>query len=268
MAVTVATLRDTLSGYVQSDTEFVPYLNQVLPRLYGMGYWRDLVFEEAITTDHTYFSLPEDSESLLAAVVSDFPSDMRARWQDYKTYGIPSGGPGPVFGVVDDGLHPTIIDLAASTLYQIKVIPVAPKTFLPSEGSVFVTYTRADGSKNIHEFILDGTASMITAEPDATKATAVSEIRFEGVYDKVEVQAVESPATSSSSSSSSSSPSPSSSSSSSPSPSPSPSQQSSSSDSSEYIPVFPSSSSSSLSSSPPPSSSSSPTPPSSSSSSF
>ena len=256
MAVTVATLRDTLSGYVQSDTEFVPYLNQVLPRLYGMGYWRDLVFEEAITTDHTYFSLPEDSESLLAAVVSDFPSDMRARWQDYKTYGIPSGGPGPVFGVVDDGLHPTIIDLAASTLYQIKVIPVAPKTSLPSEGSVFVTYTRADGSKNIHEFILDGSASMITAEPDVTKATAVSEIRFEGVYDKVEVQAVESPATSSSSSSS---PSSSSSSSSSPSPSPAPSPQSSySSSSSEYIPVYPSSSSSSGGTfTPPPSSSSS-----------
>lgn len=256
MAVTVATLRDTLSSYVQSDTEFVPYLNQVLPRLYGMGYWRDLVFEEAITTDHTYFSLPEDSESLLAAVVADFPSDMRARWQDYKTSGIPSGGPGPVYGVIDDGLHPTIIDLAADTLYQIKVIPVAPKTVLPSEGSVFVTYTRADGSKNIHEFILDGTASMITAEPDATKATDVSEIRFEGVYDKVEVQAVESPATSSSSSSSLVS---SSSSSSSPSPSPSPSSSVSSYSDTTSASTTPTSSSlisSSLSSSPTSSSSS------------
>jgi hypothetical protein len=165
-----------------------------------MGYWRDLVFEEAITTDHTYFALPEDAESILAAVVADFPSEMRAQWQDYKTHGLPSGGPGPVFGIVDDGLHPTIIDLAASTLYQIKVIPVAPNTTLPSEGSVFVTYTRADATKKTHEFILDGTASMITAEPDATKATAVSEIRFEGVYDKVEVQAVPDPASSSSSS--------------------------------------------------------------------
>lgn len=218
MAVSVATLRDTLSSYVESDSQFVPYLNQVLPRLYGMGYWRDLVFEEAITTDHTYFALPEDSESILSAVVSDLPSEMRARWQDYKNSGVPSGGPGPVYGIIDDGLHPTIIDLAENTLYQIKVIPIAPKTALPSEGSVFVTYTRADGSKKIHEFILDGSASMITTEPDATKATEVSEIRFEGVYDKVEVQAVEAPATSSSSSSS---PSPSASPSASPSPSPS-----------------------------------------------
>ncbi len=191
MAVTVATLKNTLSSYLESESQFLPYLNQVLPRLYGLGYWKDLVFERTIVTDHEYFSLPENSESVLSAVVDNLPSDMRSRWQDYKTSGLYSGGPGPVYGIVDDGLHPTIIDLNEDTLYQIKVVPITPQTALPSEGSVFVTYERADGSKKVHEFVLNGSASMVTTEPDATKAVSVLEIRFKGFYDKVEVQAVE-----------------------------------------------------------------------------
>ena len=127
------------------------------------------MFERTIVTDHEYFSLPENAESVLSAVVDNLPSEMRASGKTTRPLAFIRGVQCPVYGIVDDGLHPTIIDLNESSLYQIKVVPITPRTALPSEGSVFVTYERADGSKKVHEFVLDGSASMITTEPHATK---------------------------------------------------------------------------------------------------
>lgn len=156
-----------------------------------MGYWRDLMYEYTISTTNDYFALPYEAESVVSVVVDGFPVDMNARWQDYRTSGRFVNSPDEIYGVVDDGLHPTKVDLNTTKRYQIKVEPISPRTTLPSDGSVFVTYVRSDGTKVEHEFDLAGAASMSTSETYDNGATSVDVIRFDGVPDFVEVKATE-----------------------------------------------------------------------------
>ena len=191
MAATVSALEKDLGQYVRADYEFLAQLNMVLPRLYNLGYWRDLVFEEAITTDHAYFALPRYAESVLAIMVDNDPMVTRAQWQDYRTCGFYTGGPPPIYGAVDDGFAPVIIDLANdSETYQIEVLPIAPNTTLPTEGYVIVRYTREDEEVITRTFELGGEASIITTEGADEKVVSVQEIRFDRVPDYVQVKAI------------------------------------------------------------------------------
>ena len=229
MAQFVSALSSALSGYIPPGDSFVNYLNMALPRLYSLGYWRDLVFEYTISTDANYFYIPREAESIMSAVVDGYPVDLNARWQDYKTSGRFNDSPNYLYGAVDDGLHPTKFEFDGTTKYQLKVVPVTPEVVLPTYGAVYVTYVKSDCQKVIHKFQLNGSASMQTSFSDANSVVDVELIRFEGVTSMVEVQAISGVCSSSSSSSSSSSVSSSSSSSSSVSSSSSPSSSSSSS---------------------------------------
>ena len=205
MAQFVSALSSALSGYIPPGEVFVNYLNMALPRLYSLGYWRDLVYEYKISTDRDYFYIPREAESLMSAVIEGYPVDLNARWQDYKTSGRFDDSPNHLYGAVDDGLHPTKFEFDGVTKYQLKVVPVTPEVTLPAYGSVYVTYVKSNCQKVIHNFQLNGSAYMQTAFSDANSVVDVELIRFDGVPTMVEVQAISGPCSSSSSSSSPSS---------------------------------------------------------------
>lgn len=110
-ALTVKSIAKVLSAYVRPDEDIVEKLNIVMPRLYAMGMWRDLLFDWTIDTDNAYFALPENADGLLGAMLEDSPVDIQARWHDYRISGYANDGVAPIFGVVDDGWHPTKVDL-------------------------------------------------------------------------------------------------------------------------------------------------------------
>tara|TARA_Y100000114_G_C11724608_1_gene310272 strand:+ start:688 stop:1206 length:519 start_codon:yes stop_codon:yes gene_type:complete len=170
-----------------------------------MGYWRDLMFEHTISTTNDYFALPYEAESVVSAVVDGFPVDMNARWQDYRTNGRFVNSPDEIYGIVDDGLHSTKVDLNESKRYNIEARPVSPNNLLPSSGSIFVVYVNKNGGKIEHEIVMNGLGSAGTSLGYNLGAVSVDSIRFDGVTDFVEVVAVEISIESSSSSSSSSS---------------------------------------------------------------
>ena len=178
-ATTVKSLSDQLSSYCSPDQRFLPVLNLVLPRLYAMGYWRDLCFELEITTSNGYFSLPSEAESIMCAAVDGAPKNLWAQWHDYKIGGIPSSYSAfPNFGVVDDGYGPVKEVLPNDTNHPLRLEPIPPNTVLPNDGTVYVTYERSGGDTVNFVFDVDGSASMSTAHTDIRR---VSEVRFEGL---------------------------------------------------------------------------------------
>ena len=58
-ALTVKAVTKALSDYVRPDEDIVAKLNMVMPRLYAMGMWRDLLYDWSIETTNDYFALPE-----------------------------------------------------------------------------------------------------------------------------------------------------------------------------------------------------------------
>jgi len=193
-ALTVKAVTKALSDYVRPDEDIVAKLNMVMPRIYAMGMWRDLLYDWSIETTNDYFALPEHAESLLGAMVQNSPVEMQSQWHDYRISGYASDGPAPIFGVVDDGFHPAKEDIVheeSGDIYRIIAHPVAPNTLLPTEGSVTVVYGRStDGSVGEdtvgeYTFELNGGASITTPHDDIMDIKSIS---FSDVPEEVELK--------------------------------------------------------------------------------
>lgn len=196
-ALTVRAITKALSDYVRPDEDIVAKLNLVMPRLYALGNWQDLVYDWTIETDNDYFTLPEGAESLLGAMLENAPVAMQNRWHDYRISGYANSGPAPIFGVIDDGMHPIKEDIILTTTadsFGLTFDPVTPDTALPSEGAIRVTGWRETSgdterdSQTTEIITLDGTSSMSSAYTDWH---TITEIAFEDVYQWVDVIAVE-----------------------------------------------------------------------------
>jgi hypothetical protein len=185
--MTVKSLSDQLSSYCSPDQQFLPVLNLILPRLYSMGYWRDLCYELEITTSNGYFSLPAEAESIMCATVDGTHHNLWAQWHDYKIGGIPNSYSAyPIFGIVDDGYGPAAEVIPSDANHSVRLEPLSPNTTLPNDGSIYVEYERESGAKSNYVFQISNAASMTMPHTDVRKITA---IRFEGVPVKVRLEA-------------------------------------------------------------------------------
>lgn len=188
-ALTVKAVTKALSEYVRPDEDIVAKLNLVMPRIYAMGMWRDLLFDWSIETTNKYFSLPEHADSLLGALVNDYPAEAQAQWHDYRIAGYAKEGPSPIFGIVDDGFHPTKEDLLTGDTddYQIEVRPVSPNTLLPSEGEVTFVGELRSGATVEETLLLKGETEKRTT---SVTVTSVTQISFADLHEDVDVVAI------------------------------------------------------------------------------
>jgi hypothetical protein len=166
MASTISSLERTLQKYVRSDEDFMSILNMALPRLYSLGYWKDLIIQEAQTSTYPYFTLPRYAESVIAIAVDNVPTNLRSIWHDMRIVGVTDKSPATIFGAVDDGLHPTEVDLNSENDYFLTINPISPYTTLPTEGRVDAEIVTDSGAVKYLSFDLDGSSSyqFLTAE--------------------------------------------------------------------------------------------------------
>lgn len=191
--MTVKSLSDQLSSYCSPDQRFIPVLNLVLPRLYAMGYWRDLAYDYRITTSNGYFALPLDAESIMAVTVDKSPQSLWAQWHDYSIGGIPDTYSAyGMFGVVDDGIHNTKEALDLTKGHSLSIVPISPKTLLSTDGIVTVSFTLLDGTNVVDpvDFSVGGGTSMFEF-PEANQVNSVSQIRFDGIPFDIQIFAIE-----------------------------------------------------------------------------
>lgn len=194
-ALTVKAITKALSGYVRPDEDVVSKLNLVMPRLYAMGMWRDLLYDWTIQTTNDYFTLPEHSAGLIGAMLDDAPVETQARWHDYRIGGYANDGVAPIFGVVDDGWSPVKEDITVASVDDLFTFSLNPtpsnSNLLPSEGTITVEGWRSDGTdtaKTYHTtevFNLDGSSQMLS---DYSTWVEITSIYFEGVFTPVNIR--------------------------------------------------------------------------------
>jgi|TARA_R100000234_G_scaffold28653_1_gene16517 hypothetical protein len=97
----VGTIKSKFSQYLDAgaatDADWYIALNEVMPRIYHMGFWRDMMttLEEQDVSKGLYI-LPEDNattgvgyDSILHAILDDSPTDLFSIWHDYRIFGEP-----------------------------------------------------------------------------------------------------------------------------------------------------------------------------------
>ena len=179
-----------------NSAQFLKELNLALPRLYNMGMWRDLLFEHAITTTGSTFTLPDNAESIISAVVDtdststdhSYPRVVRSQFHDYRLTGRDDDDDTlAAYGIVDDGYSATVEEPVAGKTYSLKLQPVGPSTNLPASGTVHVTFSNGtDVSKvateitNVQggQFTCGGEGDpWLTTHATDNDITSISEIR-------------------------------------------------------------------------------------------
>ena len=187
-------LLDICGSKGANSTQFRKELNLALPRLYNMGMWRDLVFEDVVTTTSSTFTIPDNAESIISAIVDgdgsstdySFPRTIRSQFHDYRLFGRDdTAGEHTLaaLGIVDDGYSATVEEPVDGKTYSLKLQPISPATTIPASGKVHVTFSDGTGISSPTadhtvsmggRFTCGGQASLTTS---TTSITSISEIR-------------------------------------------------------------------------------------------
>ena len=148
-AKTTEQLQDTHSQYLDAaDTtnlsRFWDALNEVMPRIYKMGYWREMLVEHTQDASDGYISLPQDTDSIVAAVLDNNATPTRSLWHDYKLFGTNDQDTTVLGSFIDDGHATTYRDLVSGSKYKIQFHTMKGPSYAtaPSKGSITVKYRR------------------------------------------------------------------------------------------------------------------------------
>ena len=176
--LTVAGVEEALSKFKSVGSSFIQELNLVLPRLYAMGMWRDLLYETTISTTDQNFTLPDDAEAIVSALIDNDPAKAKSQFHDYRITGRNKDGTTLYsYGIVDDGFVPTVNELEASKSYYIHVEPIKPQTSIPRTSTNFVTVTGLDNSSTPETITyspnFDTATSSISSSSQFTKITQI-----------------------------------------------------------------------------------------------
>ena len=173
--LTVAGVEEALSKFKSVGSSFTQELNLVLPRLYAMGMWRDLLYETTISTTDGNFTLPDDAKSIVSALIDNDPARAKSQFHDYRITGRNKDGTTlDQFGLVDDGFVPAINELDSSKSYSIHVEPIKPETTIPRTSSNFITITGLNNSTTPET--IEFTASFDTASSGVSSSSLFTKI--------------------------------------------------------------------------------------------
>lgn len=106
-ALTYDQINDALSTYKDPEVSMKAALNQVIPRLYSMGIYRDLTIQYSLPIVDGCITLPDDAESVLFMQRDYNPAKVRSLWHDFKAAGMTGAIDPQIWGLVDAGYHPT-----------------------------------------------------------------------------------------------------------------------------------------------------------------
>ena len=144
-ALTTIQLYETHSKYLDTSDNtpeaFRQALNEVMPRIYKMGYWREMLLEHSQDASSGYVSLPQDTDSIVSAVIDNSPRLTRSLWHDYKLFGMNDQDKNLLDAFVDDGYAPTYRDLEADSQYSLFVASLKePFSATPADGTITFRY--------------------------------------------------------------------------------------------------------------------------------
>ncbi len=187
---TVAQINTLLASYLpRADgsspaTTTILMLNQVLPRLYDLGVWKDLRAEWEADVSAGYFCLPPDYESVVSARLNDYPIDVQTQHYEYQ-----SRGPGflerpvaAIFGLVDQGYVSLMSDVPAEGIESL-TFTLSSGTFASGD-NITVRYATTSGVTTFTSSPTSGTSVTLTP---ASNITSVLEIQYTSIPSRMVV---------------------------------------------------------------------------------
>ena len=153
----LATAGSTNAGhYIEPGSAFVGAMNEIGPRVYAMGFWKDLLTEQVYEGADGYISLDRNIDAVLGAVVNNLPQRVYSSFHDKAMLGNVEFLPDR-YGLVDMNYHALKRDIAdlqdvdaedvtaISTLYLFTTANVAVSDVTIADGDITVRGRTADG---------------------------------------------------------------------------------------------------------------------------
>ena len=202
-AKTVKQLENSLKKYLDyadqasPSTPFKDALNEIMPRIYKMGFWREMLVEHKETAGDGYVSLPNSSEAILAGILDHSPMELYSMWHDYRLFGTTSADDTYLLGFVDDGIAPTFRDLgtASTDKYKIQLVALKPSAsgHLPATGggTVTIRFERSsdtEAGEHNEETMTLNSASKTSRDFAQTDVTSVTSIIFNDIPDNYPIR--------------------------------------------------------------------------------
>ena len=197
-AKTTEQLREAHSQWLDSaDSEspekFRAALNEVMPRIYKMGYWREMFVEHTQDASDGYVSLPENTDSIVTAIIDNNTVSTRSLWHDYKIYGTNDQDTTILGSFIDDGYAPTYRDIETAYAYQLELqVVYGVKTALPTTAfTVDVRYEGANTGDGYLNFQLSNTTTADTGS--GVDISSIKEIVYNNIPDGHTIRVIADP---------------------------------------------------------------------------
>ena len=155
-ALTTSQLHRTHSQYLDAS-DITPQafrfaLNEIMPRIYKMGFWREMMVEHTQEASSGYVSLPPDTDAVIAGILDNDPLPTRSLWHDYKLFGTNDQDTTTLNAFIDDGYAPTYRDLDSANKYKIRIVSLkAPYTALSTEGKITFKFRKYNDAASLGE---------------------------------------------------------------------------------------------------------------------
>lgn len=159
-----ATHSQYLDASASGQEEFRNALNEVMPRIYKMGYWREMLVEHTQDASDGYVSLPQDTDSIVAAIIDNNPVPTRSMWHDYRLFGTNDNDKTILSSFIDDGYSPVYRDLVSGNRYSLQIVSVKlgdSEGYLPNVGSFTVRFRQYSDATEGSGFALVGSSTVL-----------------------------------------------------------------------------------------------------------
>jgi len=158
-ALTYSQVETSLGSYKDPSANFRAVLNQVIPRLYSSGIYRDLTIQYQLPIVDGCITLPKDAESVLMFQLNGYASPVRSLWHDFKAAGINGSVDPELWGLVDAGYHATsrLLTEDVKTLFAVPSVMSTNKAAL-NFGNITLSIVGTDGE----EMFLAASATAMT----------------------------------------------------------------------------------------------------------
>lgn len=147
-ALTYSQIESALGSYKDPEVEFKSVVNQVIPRLYSMGIYRDLTIQYQLPVIDGCITLPRDAESVLMFQKDLAPNRVRSMWHDFKAAGMTGLDDPSIWGLIDAGYHATsrLLSAATDTLYPVASVYDTNKAAL-NHAHIAIDIVGTDGTE-------------------------------------------------------------------------------------------------------------------------
>tara|TARA_Y100001938_G_scaffold149264_1_gene235504 strand:- start:490 stop:1473 length:984 start_codon:yes stop_codon:yes gene_type:complete len=179
-------LRDFLEA-PYSAAKFRNALNEVMPRIYKMGYWREMVLEHTQSASDGYVSLPHNTDSIVGAVIDNNAVPSHSLWHDYRLFGTNDSDDNILSAFIDDGYAPIYRDILTTTTaqYIIQLKSIQPNNYLPDHHAVNVVirYSTAEHPDGYQEetMVMNAGSTATTQDSAEAEVNKIHQIAYNNI---------------------------------------------------------------------------------------